>query len=289
MNVWQYIIQTTNNYARLRLSNMPPSRRSVFRNWKDITLVEIRAFIGLIIQMGLAQLSDIKDYWSTHVTLNFPFFRSVFSRDRFLQIFWMLHVGEIPSPNKRSKIQPFLDLIVPLFQRHVTPSREVSIDEAMIAFRGRVGFRQYIRGKPHPWGIKAYVLSESKSGYMYNLVIYYGKETQLLTKPGLNHTTNVVLTLMNPLVDLGYDVYTDRFYTSPLLASELLHIGTTLTGTVMTNRKNMPQAVKSKKQKRGDVDTYSKGSMVVIQWTDKRTLTALTTKHTNTMVSIPSK
>ena len=65
VNVWQYIIQTTNNYARLRLSSMPPSRRSVFRNWKDITLVEMKAFIGLVIQMGLAQLSDIKDYWST--------------------------------------------------------------------------------------------------------------------------------------------------------------------------------------------------------------------------------
>ena len=84
VNVWQYIIQTTNNYARLRFSSMPPTRRSIFRNWKDITLVEMQVFIGFIIQMGLAQLSDIKDYWSTHVTLNFPFFRSVFSRDRFL-------------------------------------------------------------------------------------------------------------------------------------------------------------------------------------------------------------
>ena len=189
---------------------------------------------------------------STHVTLNFPFFRSVFSRDRFLQIFWMLHVGDIPTTTKRSKIQPFLDLIIPLFQRHLTPTQELSIDEAMIAFRGRVGFRQYIRGKPQPWGIKAYVLSESRTGYMYNLVIYYGKDTQLLTQPGLNHTTNVVLTLMYPLKDLGYDLYTDRFYTSPILATELLDMSTTLTGTVMCNRKNMPAATKNKKQKKGD-------------------------------------
>ena len=289
LNVWQYILQTTNTYASLRLRSAPPTRRSIFRNWRDITLVEMRAFIGVIIQMGLAQLSDIKDYWSTHVTLNFPFFRSIFSRDRFLQIFWMLHVGDIPSTTKRSKVQPFLDLLVPLFQRYLNPSRELSIDEAMIAFRGRVGFRQYIRGKPQPWGIKAYVLSESRTGYMYNLVIYYGKETQLITKPGLNHTTNVVLTLMHPLSDLGYDLYTDRFYTSPMLATELLQMHTTLTGTVMCNRKNMPAAVKSKKQKKGDVDTYSKGPMIVMQWTDKRTLTTLTTKHANSMVSIPSK
>ena len=201
----------------------------------------------------------------------------------------MLHVGETASHSKRSKIQPFIDLIIPLFQRYLNPSQELSIDEAMIAFRGRVGFRQYIRGKPQPWGIKAYVLSESRTGYMYNLIIYYGKETQLLTRSGLNHTTTVVLTLMDPLKDLGYDLYTDRFYTSPILAEELLSIGTTLTGTVMCNRKNMPAASKFKKQKKGEVDTYRKGTLVVVQWTDKRTLTTLTTKHTNTMVSIPAR
>ena len=92
MSVWQYIMQTTNQYARVRLGSMPPTRRSVFRNWRDITLVEMKAFVGVIIQMGFVQLTQIKDYWSTHVTLNLPFFRSVFSRDRFLQIFWMLHV-----------------------------------------------------------------------------------------------------------------------------------------------------------------------------------------------------
>ena len=249
---------------------------------------EMKAFIGVVTQMGLVQLSDIKDYWSTHATLNFPFFRSIFSRDRFLQIFWMLHVGDTPSTSRRSKIQPFLDLIIPLFQQCLTPGRNISIDEAMIAFRGRIFFRQYIRGKPEPWGIKAYVLSESDTGYMYNLVIYYGRETQLICTEH-NHTTNVVLTLMNPLAGLGYDLYTDRFYTSPLLASELLKVNTTLTGTVMCNRRDMPAAAKVKKQKKGDMDTYSKGKMVVVQWTDKRTITTLSTKHSNAIVDIPSR
>ena len=202
----------------------------------------------------------------------------------------MLHVGDTTSSNKRSKVQPFLDLLIPLFQHHLTPSRELSIDEAMIAFRGRVGFRQYIRGKPQPWGIKAYVLSESRTGYLYNLVIYYGKETQLITRAALNHTASVVLTLMSPLAGLGYDLYTDRYYTSPTLAEELLQIQTTLTGTVMCNKRGMPAAVKEKKkQKKGDVATYKKEKMLVVQWTDKRTLTTLTTKHTNAVVSIPSK
>ena len=292
VSLWRYLIDTTNEYATSFLTRMPPSRRSLYRNWRNISLLEIKAFVGMIINMGMTKLSDVKDYWSRHVTLNLPFFRSVFPRDRFLQIYWMLHVGDATSATKRSKIQPFLDQLLPLFQMYLTPAREVSIDEAMIAFRGRVGFRQYIRGKPQPWGIKAYVLSESRTGYMYNMVVYYGKETQLITAPGLNHTTNVVLTLMSPLANLGYDLYTDRFYTSPQLATELLRIGTTLTGTVMVNKKNMPAATKKtsrSKPKKGDVYTYKKGPMIVMQWTDKRTLTTLSTKHANAMTSVPSR
>ena len=121
---------------------------------------ELKAFVGVILKMGLVH---IKDYWSTHVTLNFPFFHGVFSRDWFLQILWMLHVGDMPSTTRRSKVQPFLDLLTPLFQQCLTPGRPISIDEAMIAFKGRIFFRQYIRGKPEPWGIKAYMLSGSHS------------------------------------------------------------------------------------------------------------------------------
>ena len=68
---------------------------------------------------------------------------------------------------------------------------------------------------------------------MYNVVIYYGKETLLNTIPGMNHTTNVIMTLMEPLQNMGYDLYTDRFYTSPQVATQLLGISILITGTVM--------------------------------------------------------
>jgi hypothetical protein len=42
------------------------------------------------------------------------------------------------------------------------PSRELSIDEFMVLWRGRLRFRQYIKGKRHKFGIKLYVLCEPK-------------------------------------------------------------------------------------------------------------------------------
>ena len=107
----------------------------------------------------------------------------------------MLHVGEIDTRPRQSKIQPFINLFLPIIKCNYTPDRQVAIDEAVISFRGRVSFRQYIKEKPNPWGIKAYVLSDSKSGYMHNLLLYYGKDTCLIERLDLSHTCKVVLTL----------------------------------------------------------------------------------------------
>ena len=202
------------------------------------------SFIGLILTMGIIQLSDIKDYWSTHETLNLSFFRyveythmctvrislshyrSMLSRDRFLQIFWNLHLCDPTAPQgcpRSTKVQPLLDLLCPLFESAFKPGEYVVVDEAMIAFKGRASFRQYIRGKPHPFGIKAFVLADSKTGYVYRLRLYFGGETDLLVDPSLLQTTRIVPTLAQPLKGLGHHIITDRFYTSPELAMALEH------------------------------------------------------------------
>ena len=95
---------------------------------------------------------------------------------------------------------------------------------------------------------------------------------------------------MAPLAGRGYDLFTDRFYTSPELALELSKIDTTLTGTAMANRKNLPLAVKEKRKRtRGDIKTCQKGKLVVTEWTDKRTLITLSTKHSNRMMDITTR
>ena len=107
----------------------------------------------------------------------------------------------------------------------------MAIDESAIAFKGRVTFRQYLKGKLTPWGIKAFVLADSVSGYLYKVAICYGRATELVG-PELPHTPRVVLTLVDGLEDKGYDVYLDRFYNSPLIATELKRKGITVTCTL---------------------------------------------------------
>ena len=125
--------------------------------------------------------------------------------------------------NFKRKMQnrAFFDIIIAIIQGNYNPDRQIVVDESVISFKGRVSFRQYLKGKPNPCGLKAYVLSDSKTCYMHNLRLYYGKDTNLIDNHEASHTVEVVTTLTDHLRDKGYDLYTDRFYTSPLLADAL--------------------------------------------------------------------
>ena len=192
---------------------------------------EMKGFIGTVLNMGIIQLPDLKDYWAKNNTANLPFFCLVFPQNRFFQIFGTLHADDIDSTIRRQKIQPLLDLLCPQFESVYTPGQHIAIDESVISLRERVGFLQYLKGKPNPWSIKAFALADIISGYLYKVRIYFGKDTQLI-QPDLPHTTHVVLTLVKGLHDKGYDLYVDRFYASPLLATHLSKFGITLTGNI---------------------------------------------------------
>ena len=217
------------------------------------------------------------------------------SRDRFLQIFWNLHLCD-PSLNASSprctKVQPLLDLLIPAFQCHFIPDQHIAVDESMTGFKGRVSFRQYVRGKPHPFGIKAFVLADSKTGYLHNVRIYFGAETDIVEDPSLLQTTRTVITLAEHLQKKAYHLYCDRFYTSPELSVALREMGVMLTGTVRTNRRGMLLAVKAPgkpKLKKGETKAYRAGETMVLQWQDKRLVTLLSSAHSCNVVEVRTR
>ena len=66
--------------------------------------------------------------------------------------------------------------------------------------------------KPTKWGMKTWVLADSKSGYTWNWNLYAGKE-ESASEDSLG--TRVVLQLVKDLPPAEYHVYFDNFYTSP--------------------------------------------------------------------------
>ena len=79
-----------------------------------------------------------------------------------------------PGHDPLYKLRPFMEPLISNFQNHYRLSREVSVDETMISYKGRLSFVQYMPKKPTKWGLKAFVLADAHTGYMYNWYLQTG-------------------------------------------------------------------------------------------------------------------
>ena len=136
-----------------------------------------------------------------------------------------------------------MDKVVPLWQAAYYPRREISVDETLIAFKGRSRFKQYKPKKPHKWGVNAWTLAESKTGYVYNWEIYEGKQQQP-TEVGL--TQRVVTNLVSSVYGRGHHVYMDNYFSSPNLFDELQQNQVGACGTLRLNRVGIPDVANAK-------------------------------------------
>lgn len=72
----------------------------------------------------------------------------------------------------------------------------------MCPFRGRIHFRVSMKNKPHKYGMKLYILSDSLTGYTLKFEIYSGK----------NQEDNSISALFDRLLDKYYfkgQIWTD--------------------------------------------------------------------------------
>ena len=91
------------------------------------------------------------------------------------------------------------------------PDREICVDESMIAFKERAPGRVYQPKKPHKWGLQAYMLAESNSGYCYNLEIYAGQRADADVDREVGGVTYAtVMRLARSCFSRGHHLYFDN-------------------------------------------------------------------------------
>lgn len=169
----------------------------------------------------------------------------------------------------------------------LSPVKQLSIDESMIPWRGRLQFRQYIKNKKHKYGIKVYELT-TYDGFILNTRIYVGKG-MLQEEGGGAHTSKVVKDLVKDYTSKGHEIYLDNFYTSVPLAEYLLKQRTLMVGTLRENRKGNPMVLMQQKLKKGETSWKRKGSVLVTRWRDKRLVTMISTRHKHEIKEIEGK
>ena len=179
---------------------------------------------------------------------NIPIFGKTLSRGRLQRILGRLHVvnnaeQQNEPQNRLFKLGTVYKSITERFELVYTPMENISIDETLSKWRGRLSFRQYISSIAAKNGIKAFVLAEAATGYVYCHHIYRGNEKDAAAAAGMSITENIVMCLMFSLLHLGYKLWMDNWYNSPVLAKRLLNARTHVCGTLRSNRKEVPKLV----------------------------------------------
>ena len=239
------LVTGTNMYAEEKIEKLRQagrlSRGSRWHKWKPVSIEEMRAVMAIIINMGIMSIPDLEAYWKTSWECFIPFYHDVMGHNRFQEIFWNLH---IPKPSQSSrrvdKVSALFDHFRMKSQEAFYPGQELSVDETMVGFRGRVSFKQYCPKKPTKYGLKFYVLADSQTGYVFNFMLYTGSECTISLLPALSNLPipgQFVVALAENMLDRGHIIYTDRFYTSIPLANALSERSTGLVGTLVRSRK----------------------------------------------------
>lgn len=126
------------------------------------------------------------------------------------------------------------------------PHSELTVDEQLVAFRGKCPFKQYMPSKPAVYGIKFFLLVDPNTNYCHNISVYLVKvgneRAKLLGE-------SVVLDLVEHLKLSGRTIVFDNFFTSISLSEKLLKFGLTMVGTLRANKREIPESIKANKSR----------------------------------------
>ena len=223
-----HLVVQTNLFAQQFIEtrrNIPKYSYVCF--WNPTTLSEMKKFLGLILTMGLVHKPATHFYWSTDKIFQTPVFNAVMSRNRFNSLLKFFHINDnqnLPNPNDPNqdrlyKLRPVIEELFEKFQSVYTPNQYIAVDESLLLWKGRLIFKQYLPLKRARFRIKLFCLCED-SGYMYRFRIYTGKQTptdaidiQLPEEcKSFNNTEKIVVYMMLPLLNKGYTIWMDNWY-----------------------------------------------------------------------------
>ncbi|CAG5114854.1 unnamed protein product, partial [Candidula unifasciata] len=229
------LVENINLYAVEKIKkNIPLRKRSTLSEWQPTTREICFHFLSVVIAMGITPKHDIKDYWSTMNHKFTPWFEVMFPRTKLLLIYQsMLHASE-PNAQSQAKTEPFVKNLVAKFQSAFYPYENFLFHA-----------KQYNAAKPHKYHIKTFGLWDSITGYVYNLLIYFGAKTAYnpMLDPTSTHAVKVFLTLLHGVASYHH-LFADRLYISLPLIQFLLSRKLNYTETVNKNRKGLPQQLK---------------------------------------------
>ena len=179
-NLFDFIKNMTNKNALVKRRANPEKHKT---KWNEIENInEMKTFFGICEAMAILKLPEIHLYWQRKYSLfEIADWNQHMNRDRFVAILRYLKLcdeedeiqpqqvaPEQPpaQSDKLYKVRRFLDQLLPGYAAEWTGNQWLAIDDQMIPYRGRVGFRQFVANKPKRLEIKVWAMADASNGYV---------------------------------------------------------------------------------------------------------------------------
>ena len=213
----------------------------------------------------------LKELWSQRDGCSL--FRATMSLERFEQLKAALRFDDPLRRDReeriaaiRSVVDTFNDKMLETY----TPGPYLTIDEMLVEFHGRVGFKQFIPTKPGKFGIKVFWVVDAENTIPLKCIVFTGSQTLPESERDKPFSYAITKELMKPFAGKGRNVTADNYFCSSLIANDLLSDNTTIVGTIRQNRKEIPSAAKDIRDRvRGDSRHYYSSDLTLCSFWDK--------------------
>ena len=200
------------------------SPKSRFRQWVDTTSRELLVFIALMLMIPLCKKHVLHYYWRNDSVISTPLLSKYMTRDRFLFLLSFLYYADNENritDDRIWEVREILSMFLTRHKKYFYPFQKMVVDESRILFKGRLVFKQYIPTNRHRFGIKLFVLCDCDTGILLGMIVYTGTDIDI-PKTSKNDPMGmsgaIVKKMMAPFMGRGHILYTDNWYTSPVLS-----------------------------------------------------------------------
>ncbi|XP_047132416.1 piggyBac transposable element-derived protein 4-like [Hydra vulgaris] len=129
------------------MQRMETKKRSCFNLWVDLTFDELWLYIAIVSLMGIVNKPNYHMFWTKDHIFSAPIFSRLMRPDRFESIRKMMHFTDPGNENHDDslcKLRSLIDSLSKIFSENYTPEQNVSVDEYLSLWKGRLKFRVFI-------------------------------------------------------------------------------------------------------------------------------------------------
>jgi hypothetical protein len=261
------------------------------KRWKDISIVDLRAWIGILIYMGIKNKPYRRNYWSKYELLECQVIPRMMSCRRWEDITQYIYLVDNRKVvrdsrqvgyDKLAKVKWLVELFSKKSRELYNPGEFLTVDECVIPYKViYCEVRQFFRNKPTKFGIKMWCVASNTSQYITDVQVYEGAGSHT-AKEGM--ACEVVTTLLQGPEGHWHTLVCDNLFSSLQLFHDLLNKGIWAIGTLQPNRVGIPRSMvlhKGKNWKGGSlvIKMHRHRQMCVMNWQDSRLVRLLSTKQ----------